>query len=181
MPASAVSSLDFRDFGPGSFGAFELALSPPFAQTSDVQARFPAEAAILCADEQTRLPNWVRFDEALGDVSMEMRAILAARYSAGQLAAIDDDSAAVLRLFAIDMAMYRVALSFSRTTDQIKSRYDNAVKRLEALSAGKGALNPATPATVPGPSGGDLAGSTPHEAIVQIEPPDMRRRRLREL
>jgi phage gp36-like protein len=158
-----------------------MALSPPFALTADVQARFPNEAATLCADEQSRLPDWSRFDEAMGDVSMEMRAILAARYSAEQLGALDDDSNAVLKLFAIDMAMYRVALSFSRTNDQIKARYDNAVKRLEGIAAGRGALNPATPATLPGQSGGDLAGSTPHEAIVQIAPPDWGRRRLRYL
>jgi phage gp36-like protein len=155
-----------------------MAVSPPFAVTADVQARFPAEAAALCADEQTRLPDWSRFDEALGDASAEMRAILAARYSAAQLAAVDDDSNAVLNLHAIDMAMYRVALSFSRTTDQIKARYDNAVRRLEGIAAGKGALNPATPAAA---EGGDLAQSTPHEAILEIAPPCWGRQRLRDL
>ncbi len=155
-----------------------MAVSPPFAVPADVQERFPSEAAALCADEQTRLPDWTRFDAALADASLEMRAILAARYSAAQLAAVDDDSSAVLEILAIDMAMYRVALSFSRTTDQIKARYDSAVKRLEGIAAGRGALNPATPAPA---AGGDLSGSTPHEAIVEIAPPHFGRQRLRDL
>lgn len=156
-----------------------MAASAPFAQTADVQARYPAEAAVLCADETTRQPNWTRFDEALADGSAEIRAILASRYNAQLLAAVDDDALAFLQICAIDIAMYRVALSYARSTEQIKERYDMAVKRLEAIAVGKGSLNPRLPAQ--GVPGGDLSDSTPQEAIVDYAPPDWGRNRWRGL
>jgi phage gp36-like protein len=145
-----------------------MAVSPPFALTSDVEARFPSEAAVLCADEASRLPDWTRFDAALGDVSTEMRAILAKRYSVTDLADVDEDSAALLKLFAIDMAMYRVALSYARSTEQIKERYEVAVKRLEAMALGRGGLTFVTPSGVN--AQGEGPGTSPNEVIV-IAPP----------
>lgn len=141
-----------------------MALSASFAATADIQARFPAEAAALCADEQTRLPDWARFDAALGDASTEIRAILAKRYSVEDFADIDDDSAALLKLFAIDMAMYRVALSFSRSTEQLKERYEVAVRRLEAVALGRGGLTFKTPSGVN--ALGEGPGTSPNEVIV---------------
>ncbi len=141
-----------------------MALSPPFAVTADVQARFPSEAALLCANEDSRLPDWTRFDAALGDVSTEMRAILAKRYSVNDFADVDDDSAALLKLFAIDMAMYRVALSFARSTEQIKERYEVAVKRLEAMALGRGGLTFNTPSGVN--ALGEGPGTSPNEVLV---------------
>lgn len=153
--------------------------SAPFAATADVQARYPEQAAILCVDEATRAPAWIRFDTALADASTEIRAILASRYNASLLAAVDDDALGFLQLCAIDMAMYRVALSYSRSTEQIRDRYDLAVKRLEAIALGRGSLNPRTPA--PSAAGGDLSGSTPQEAIVEYAPAGWRRDGLRRL
>lgn len=112
-------------------------MSDPFATTADVQARYPSEAALLCADETTRLPDWDRFDAALSDVSMEVRIILQARYTPAQIDDLDAQSRGALRLFAIDMSMYRVAVSYARSTDELKSRYDIAVARLEGIASGK--------------------------------------------
>ncbi len=156
-----------------------MAASTPFALTSDVQARYPSEAAILCADETTRQPDWSRFDAAVADASAEIRAVLASRYNAALLAAVDGDALAFLNLCAIDIAMYRVALSFGRSTEQIRDRYDVAVKRLEQIALGKGALNPALPAAPSFPDGSDLSDSTPQEAIVDYAPPRWGRERWR--
>jgi len=72
---------------------------------------------------------------------MEIRIILQARYTSPQLNDLDTESLGALRLFAIDMAMYRVAVTFARTTDELKTRYDIAVARLEGIASGKkGAL-----------------------------------------
>jgi len=40
-------------------------MAEPFATVEDVQARYPSDAALLCADETTREPDWARFDAAL--------------------------------------------------------------------------------------------------------------------
>lgn len=111
-----------------------------YATIADLEARFPSELTLVAADEQTGLRDDVRIGHGLVDASIEVRAILAARYSPAELAALDADSLAVLRVYTTDIAFYRIALSFSRSTENIKARYDAAIKRLEAIAAGKGAL-----------------------------------------
>lgn len=113
---------------------------PSYATIADLEARYPAELGLLAADETTGERDDIRVGHALDDASIEIRAILAARYSPAEFDAFDTHSLGVLRVYASDIALYRVALSFSRTTDAIKDRYDMAVKRLEAIAAGKGAL-----------------------------------------
>ncbi|RAI25303.1 hypothetical protein CH338_31400, partial [Rhodoplanes elegans] len=76
----------------------------------------------------------------LDDATAEVRAILAARYTRDELSRLDDDARATLRLYTIDIALYRVALSFGRSNDRIKERYDVAIQRLAAMAAGKAAL-----------------------------------------
>lgn len=132
----------------------------PFAARIDVLDRHPREAALVCADETTRQPDWTRLDAALLDVSAEIRAILARRYSAAMIDVVDEDSAGALRLFAVDMALYRAALSFARQTEAMKERYDNAIKRLEGLAAGRGALTfDASAQTNAGLEGASFQGS----------------------
>jgi len=137
-----------------------LLARPPFATLDDLQARHPRDVALLCADEQTRLPDVDRVTAALADVSTEIRAILARRYAPAQIDLIDDDSAGALKLFAMDMALYRVALSFGRQTEAIKERYDIAVKRLEGIASGRGGLTFAT-----GVAGVDPQTSTPNVVL----------------
>jgi phage gp36-like protein len=116
-------------------------MAEPFATKDDVQARYPSDAALLCADETTREPDWARFDAALADVSMEIRIILQARYTSAQLNDLDAESLWRLKLFFDRHAMYRVAVTFARSTEEIKTRYDIAVTRLEGVASGKkGAL-----------------------------------------
>lgn len=124
-----------------------------FATLADVLARYPSEATVLAANEETRERDDTRIEAALVDASAEIRAVLFARYTREELARIDDDSREVLRIYATDIALYRVALSFGRGNERIKERYDAAVKRLEAIAAGKGAL------TFDGPGGGGVPGN----------------------
>lgn len=139
-------------------------MNDPFATLEDVQARYPDDAALLCADENTRIPDWARFTAALSDVSMEIRIILQGRYTAARLSELDEASLGALKIFAIDMAMYRVAVAWSRTSEQFKARYDMAVTRLEGIASGKkGALT-----FVEGAAAVDGVSSTssPGEALI---------------
>ncbi len=111
-----------------------------YATLSDLEARFPNELTLIAADEQSGLRDDNRIEKGLADSAIEIRAILAARYSAAELAALDQNSLEVLQLYTMDIAFYRIALAFSRSTDNIKERYAAAIKRLEAIASGKGAL-----------------------------------------
>lgn len=141
----------------------------PYATFEEMQRRHPRELAVVGADEQTREIDRARVEAALTDVSTEIRAILAARYTPDQLDRCDEDSLGVLTLFCIDMAMYRVALSNARSSEAIKERYETAVKRLEGIAAGRGGL------TFEDDSGGSGGGSgadglsgsiAPNEAVL---------------
>lgn len=118
-----------------------------YATLADLEARFPNELTLIAADEQTGLRDDNRIEKGLADSAIESRAILAARYSAVELAALDQNSLEVLQLYTMDIAFYRIALAFSRSTDNIKERYAAAIKRLESIASGKGALTTTLTAT----------------------------------
>lgn len=111
-----------------------------FATLADVIARYPSEATILAADETTRLRDDSRIEAALEDASAEVRTILMARYTGEEIDRADVYSRATLRIYTTDIALYRVALSFGRSNERIKERYDTAIARLQAIAAGKAAL-----------------------------------------
>lgn len=111
-----------------------------YASLDDILARYPAEATVLAADEETGVRDDTRLARALVDGAREIRAILTARYTAAELAGLDDDSRGVLALYEIDIALYRVALAYGRANERVRERYEVAIKRLEAIAAGKGAL-----------------------------------------
>lgn len=127
-----------------------------YATIADLEARYPHELTLIAADEQTGLRDDIRIGHGLSDASIEIRAILQARYSPAELASLDQSSLDVLKVYCVDIAFYRIALAFSRSSENIKERYDQAVKRLEAIAAGKGALT----TTV-----GAGAGDTPADSV----------------
>jgi len=138
----------------------------PYATFEEMQRRHPRELAVVGANEQSREIDRSRVEAALVDVSTEIRAILAARYTPDQLDRCDEDSLGVLTLFCIDMAMYRIALSNARSTEQIRERYETAVKRLEGIAAGRGGLTFESSGGS-GSDGDGLSGSiSPNEAVL---------------
>lgn len=149
----------------------------PFAALADITARYPDELVVLAADPATGLQVDARVEAALIDASAEMRAILAARYTPAEIARLDEPSRDILRAFAIHIALYRVALSFARQTEAIKERYDIAIKRLEAIAAGRGGLglDGGSDDADPTAPGGAIA---PNEAVVDAPERVMTRQRL---
>ncbi|WP_336801555.1 phage protein Gp36 family protein [Kaistia sp. MMO-174] len=138
-----------------------------FATLAQVIARYPSEATILAADETTRLRDDARIEAALGDASAEIRSILFARYTEAELGRVTPASAEVLQLYCIDMALYRVALSFGRSNERVKERYEAAIARLTAIAIGKGALSIEGSASSGGDGPDGAAGSgSPNEALV---------------
>lgn len=139
-----------------------------YATLADLEARFPAELTLIAADEQTGLRDDNRIEKGLADSAIEIRAILAARYSAAELTALDQNSLEVLQLYTMDIAFYRIALAFSRSTDNIKERYAAAIKRLEAIASGKGALT----TTLTGTGGSETSNFDIGQNEVILEAPE---------
>ncbi len=129
-----------------------------YATLADVDARYPQQLAQLAADETTGVRDDARIDAVLIDVSSEIDSLLLARYRRDELARLDEPSLALLRSYAIAMSLYKVALSFSRSSERVQAAYDGAVTSLRAIGKGGGALT-----FDPDPSAQPVA-TTPGEA-----------------
>ncbi|MGX5775551.1 phage protein Gp36 family protein [Methylorubrum zatmanii] len=156
-----------------------MAAPETFATLQDLETRYPAELITLAADESTGLRDDARIEAVLRDVTVEARAILLARYSRADLDRLDDEARDVLRVYAIAMALYRVALSFSRSSERLKEGYDNAVKALQGIAAGKGKLGLIgdSSAAEPLPPGSD--GANNGNVLVESAERQFTRERLR--
>jgi len=107
----------------------------PFAALADLEARYPSELTLLAADENTGLRDDARINLAIDDATTEIIAILQARYSTADLSNLDETSLTIVKVYCMDIALYRVALAFSRSSETIKERYEATIKRLEAWPA----------------------------------------------
>jgi len=137
-----------------------------FATLGDLADRYPQDLTLLAADETTGLRDDGRIERALADASAEVAGILRARYTAADLGRVDADSRGILAVYTMDIALYRVALAFSRQTDAIRERRDQAVRRLEAIAAGRGGL------TFDGdPDGGPAGGAASPQMVLVDAPP----------
>ncbi len=150
----------------------------PFVTLDEIKARHPRELMVLAADETTRQVDPVRVDAACLDASVEIRGILASRYTPEDLGRVDTEGQALLRLYAIDITLYRVALSFGRSSETIEKRYAAAVKRLQDMATGKGALT-VLPAPGSAPAGeGPVQAGSPNEVIIDAPERLFTRRRF---
>ncbi|PWV97712.1 phage gp36-like protein [Hoeflea marina] len=151
-----------------------------YATLSDMEARYPRELIVLAADEDTGQRDDARIEAALRDASSEVRGVLKARYGLDELTRLDEDSLGTLRLYTIDIALYRVAIAFSRSSERLEDRYNAAIKRLEAISAGRGGLS-----FINGEAGGVPAGgassSSPNQVLIEAPARIFTRDRLRGL
>ncbi len=149
-----------------------------YVTLQQIEDRHPAELIKLAADEQTGVRDDARIEAAIDDASTEVRTILKARYSVDDLSRLDADSLDALRIYTIDIALYRIALTFSRSTERIEERYKAAIKRLEAIASGKGELTLEGGAAGSGGSETDST-ITPNEVVIDAPDRIFTRRRLR--
>ncbi|QFS97564.1 hypothetical protein FIV06_09035 [Labrenzia sp. THAF191b] len=150
-----------------------------YASQSDLELRYPDELILLAADENDGSVDADRVAGALASASTEIRGILKARYGSNDLNNLDADSLELLKVYAIDIGLYRIALSFSRSNDQIKDRYEAAIKRLEAIASGKGGLSFEPSGSDGGSSNGSDALSSPNEVLIDAPERVFTRDRLR--
>lgn len=103
-----------------------------------------AREAVLAAGDIERV------DRALAETSSQIDAYLGVRYTL-PIAPVPD----VLRAFAVDMTVYRLALRVGRPRDELRKRYDDAVAYLRAVA--KGDANLPGVATGTAGAGGEAA------------------------
>lgn len=105
-----------------------------YANQADLQTRFKDQELIELTDETgTGEIDVAAVAVALADTDAEINGYLAGRYSLP----LTQTSPELVRL-ACDIARYR--LYDTRATEQVKARYDEAIKKLRDVSIGKASL-----------------------------------------
>lgn len=156
-------------------------MSVSFANLEDIEGRYPAELIVLAADEQTGVRDDIRVNLGLEDASSEVRTILKGRYTLDDLGRIDEDTSSSLKIYTIDIALYRIALAFSRSNERVEERYKAAIKRLEAIASGRGGLSFVTASSDNGNEVGGGQTVSPNEVIVDAPERLFTRDRMRGL
>lgn len=151
----------------------------PYATIADIEARHPAELVLLAADETTGEVDAARVEEAIKGATSDINGILFRRYTAADLTRLDADSLDILKTYAIDISLYRVALSFARSNERIKEGRDAALEALRAIAKGDGGLTFLPPPGNSGPIAGVEGPNSPNEAVVNASPRVFTRDRLR--
>jgi len=126
-----------------------------YASAQDIIDRYGNDGWLVTdQDDQTGIDS--KAERALNDAAARIDAKLAARYQLPLTAAQLVTAGEALRGLAIDIARYFLASNGTLLTDDIRKRYEDAVKLLDDIAAGKAAL-PMPPVEVPG---GDNSSDT---------------------
>ena len=124
-----------------------------YATQADLEVRFKQQELIELTDEANLgVIDAAAIAVALADADAEINGYLAGRYSLP----LSQTSPELVRL-ACDITRYK--LFDTRATDQVKARYDDAIKKLRDVSGGKASLGidqASQPVTV---AGGATIGS----------------------
>jgi phage gp36-like protein len=106
----------------------------PYATQADLETRFKQQELIELTDEAgTGEIDAAAVAVALADTDAEINGYLAGRYSLP----LTQTSPELVRL-ACDIARYR--LYDTKATEQVKARYDDAIRKLREVSSGKASL-----------------------------------------
>lgn len=109
-----------------------------YATRADIEALYGGDelrgVLNLARDAELSPTDTARVDQALTESASQIDAYIGPRYTL-PLPTVPD----VLRGFAIDMTIYRLALRNGRPRDELRTRYEDAIKFLGAV--GKGHAN----------------------------------------
>lgn len=122
----------------------------PYATQQNMIDRFGQRELIELTDRGTPATNAIVaavMDRALADADAEINGYLSAKFTLPL-----DPVPGVLERLACDMARYY--LYDDRATDQVKDRYNNAVKFLKGVVSGEITIGVDTDNVAPGVSGG---------------------------
>lgn len=130
-----------------------------YATRADIETLYgPDELRLvlnLMRDAELSGDEIARVDAALSETSSQIESYLSVRYTL-PLATVPQ----VLRSFAVDMTIYRLALRNGRPRDELRKRYDDAIAFLKSVAKGDANLPGVSTGTGTGAGGVAAAGSS---------------------
>lgn len=146
----------------------------PYATKADIEELYGADALFAADHDGDGVAEDAPVLRAIEEADAEIDSSIGVRYPL-PLA----ETPRILRRLSVDIAIYRLALSRDVLTEELRTRYEDATKTLDAIATGKKSLNLAAP-----DSGGDDDGPS-FEAprpIVQTGPErEFSREKMRDL
>jgi phage gp36-like protein len=134
-----------------------------YASEADLDSVWGASLIdLLTLDAQTAQRDAAKIAEALADASAQIDSFAARRYALPLT--LTDAGVRMTRGVCADLAVYRLATTADRMTEIITRRYDQAIRFLEAVAAGKAEI--ATTAVAGGASGQSGPAISPNEAVI---------------
>ena len=113
-----------------------------YASDADIAEIYGRETLDRLTDAGDQDGSRASITRALAFASAQIDSYIGARYAL-PLPSMPD----LLRMLAIDIAVYRIAQDHTRLTDEILRRYSDAIDQLKALSSGRAVL-PLAPASI---------------------------------
>jgi phage gp36-like protein len=116
---------------------------PAYATQADIATLYGANALVVADHNRDGIVDSAAVTRALTSASDEIDTYLAARYTLPLT-----EVPGFLKTLAVDIALYRLALSADVLSDEHRKRYEDALGHLKRIAKGEAALVfTATPAT----------------------------------
>jgi len=107
-----------------------------YASQDDIVTIYTSDALVVADRDGDGVPDAAAITRALSSASSEIDASLAVRYDL-PLAGTHD----ILTQYCVDIALYRLAGSSATMTEELRQRYEDAMKGLADIATGKKRLN----------------------------------------
>jgi len=136
----------------------------PYAAQTDITTLYGPNALVVADRDGDGVVEGLSVDKALVLASAEIDSYLAVRYRLPL-----HEVPAVLVQYCVDFAIYRLALSADVLSDEHRRRYEDGLKALKEIAAGRAALVFLTP--IPADPNTDPSVATGPRPIVAGGPP----------
>lgn len=145
----------------------------PYATAADIAEIYGAETLQRLADaDGNGAPGDASIERAMSYACAQIDSYIGGRYTLPLLS-----TPTLVKMLAIDIAVYRLAQDHTRLTEEIAKRYDDAIRQLRALSEGKAIL----PIPAQGAPGVEIAAPSTSIIVTDAAPHEWDRRTLRRL
>lgn len=135
-----------------------------YATQTDIEELYGADALVAADRDGDGVADAPAVTRALSDASDEIDTYLAVRYAV-PLAEVP----AIVRQLAVDLSLYRLALTEDVLTEELTRRRDEAIKSLQRLADGKQRLVFPSDGTIDADGDGEIDDNSPRP-IVQSGP-----------
>lgn len=139
-----------------------------YASQADIVAIYGQNALVVADHDRDGVPDAAVITRALEAATGEIDTYIGARYALPL-----HEVPAFLKQLAVDIALYRLALTADVATTEHRTRYEDALGHLKKIGEGRAALAFTTPIPAPSQDAVESGGFDRPRPIVQGGPPKL--------